>query len=354
MNESRRYLLGKYPRLREIWPEAMVKKLTFLDHRYNWATVSHPEADRSRQELEDALKWASSNGFLSDDLEGRLRGADKAQFHSAKDELLVGKFLTRVGQVKPAYVLPSRRVGDWLIDGDPSIYVEVKSICDVDDEANRTEAQLRQAAGTVESGRDLEITVTKPGSLSSRVFRAYLEKSLAGLATKISGEVDLPDYVDPSGLTISVTCLPVPNDGPTRLVITSGGRGPITSHRQVQKRARRGASQLPEPNRAVPSMVVICRHSDLPDTGLESLGAMFSLPSVNVQTGEWYVQSAGISQPDQHTRVSAIAQYSERLEKLEVVHNPFAKNPIEPERFSAPGVRQLVPDGPGRMLWIGE
>lgn len=346
-------MLDLYPHLRSLWPRELIGSLDGTDHRYNWATASHSEHDEIRQQLEDALDWASSNNLLSPDLRGRLSGKDRKQFHSAKDELLVGKFLTRCGQVKPATALPSGRVGDWLIYGGPPIYVEVKSIYDVDDEANRTQAQLLQTASSIESGRTLEVSVITPGTLSSKGFRAYLEKSLAGLGTKICDEVSLPDYVDPSGLTVRVTCLPFPSDGPTRLVIVSVGSGPITSHLQVQRRARQGARQLPDPDEAIPAMVVICRHSDLPDTGFESLGAMFSLPAINLQTGEWTVQPEGMSRPDRHTRVSAIAQYFWRPEKLEVVHNPFAKNPIERARLSVPGIRQLVPEEPGRMRWIG-
>ena len=121
----------------------------------------------------------------------------------------------------------------------------------------------------------------------------------------------------------------------------------------MQERASRGASQLPEPEAGIPGMVLVCRHSDAPDTGLESLGAMFSLPAISLQTGEWTVQQAGISRPDRHTRVSAIAQYFERPEKLEVVHNPLARNPIESSQLSVPEVRQLVPEEPGVMRWIG-
>lgn len=346
--------LDSYPQLRRLWPRELIESLGRTDHRYNWAIAGNSEADKIRQQLEAALKWASENGFLSADHEGRLRGSDRVQFHSAKDELLIGNFLTRVGQVKPANVLPNGRVGDWVINGESPVYLEVKSIYDIDDEANRIQVQLREAAKTVQSGRILEVSISEAGTLSVKEFRAYLEASLSTLPEGLNKEVKLSDYIDPSGLTVSLTCLPYQSDGPTELVISFGGGGPITSHLQMQARARKGASQLPEPAAGIPGMVLVCRHSDAPDTGLELLGAMFSLPAVNVQTGKWTVQPAGITQPDRHTRVSAVGQYFDRPERLEIIHNPFAKNPINPEKLLAPEIRQLVPDGPGRLQWIGE
>ena len=156
--------LDSYPHLRSLWPKELIDSLDSMDHRYNWANADRPEADTIRQQLEVALRWASSSGFLSADLQGRLRGGVRVQFHSAKDELLVGKFLTRVGRVKPAVVLPTGRVGDWLVDGEPPIYVEIKSIYDVDDEANRIQAQLRRTAHAVQSGRTLEVRITESGA----------------------------------------------------------------------------------------------------------------------------------------------------------------------------------------------
>ena len=346
-------VLDSYPYLRCIWPMELISSLDATDHRRNWATPNRPEADQIRNQLEEALEWAFKNNFLSAEAQGRLRGANRAQFHSAKDELLVGKFLTWIGQVHRVPVLNNGKVGDCLIATEPPIYVEVKSIYDIDDEARRTDARLRQVAREIKSGRILEVRVSMPGHLtSSTLFKAHLETNLAGISHDLSDEIELPPYVDPSGMTLSLTCQPFPSDGPTELLIFSGGGGPITSHRDVRRKVQKGAEQLPGPEEVTPSMVVVCRHSDIPtDTDLELIGAMFSLPGLNLGTGAVNVGLTGVSGPDKHTRVSAVARYSERPEHFEVVHNPFAKNPIDPALFAVAGIRQLVLDGPDRMRW---
>ena len=174
---------------------------------------------------------------------------------------------------------------------------------------------------------------------------------IAAPAEDVTHEQLLQEYRDPSGLILSLSCLPLKSDGPTDLVIFSGGGGPITSHLAFQQRVRKGAKQLPRPEEGTPGMVVVCLHSDIPATGLELIGAMFGLPAVSFETGGMTVELSGVYRPDKNTRLSAVAQYSDRPERLDVVHNLFAENSIDPERLSVSGIRQLIPDGPGRMRW---
>jgi hypothetical protein len=126
----------------------------------------------------------------------------------------------------------------------------------------------------------------------------------------------------------------------------------MTSHKDIHEAVRRVVYQLPNPELGVRTLVVVCPHIFPPINTLELVGAMLSLPKVNLVTRKVTYSLEGIAQPDEYTRVRAVARYDENPENLALVHNPFARTPIDPKRFEGLPVRQFIPNDNGAMRWI--
>jgi hypothetical protein len=242
---------------------------------------------------------------------------------------------------------------DWVLCADPPIFVEVKSLFGDDLIPTRVKNALRREARKFTTGHVLFVKVKVPApNATPKSFRGYLRANLQILPECLHAERQLPDYVDPSGLTLAITCMEYKTQGPAGLGILETGGGAITSHGDIREAVKRAVDQIPDPYLGIRALVVVCPHTFPPIGTFELVGAMLSLPKLNLATGKVTYDLQGIARSTEYTRVSAVATYNESPEGLEVIHNPFARNPIDPKVLVLPTTRQLVQVEPGCMRWL--
>lgn len=354
---------ARNPCLDKLFPTNLLRELPSEDHKYKILSGDYPGKDFHLKLLEEAIKFGYEREVLNKDKKYRLQNGNYNDFIAIMNELLVGRFLERVGTIKAEPQGRNKHIGEFEIQTSPPVFVEVKTLF-VDDVQRSRDSMgngMRQAAHDILSPFSLfvEISEFEPSFKRSQ-FKAFLTRELGKITSGNVGDKVAPlTYRENSGLCAIVEVIREGGYCRATPCSLSWGAFPHITHERIKLKVDEAIRQLPKDGR--PCLVVLCSAtSDITETDM--LYAMLGprTISINLQSKSSfsYYPLAGIARPSLRTRISALALFhSEYFEygtkqSMDVYHNPFASAPLSSNAMEKEGIRQLVRVNQTQMGWL--
>lgn len=368
--------------LNHFFPPEFVASLSEEHFLYKVLCDQDPRAKMWREYTNGCLELALRYELADADLVARITKEDWESFTSAINELRCAKSLEGLFGVNSLRWHPQGRkgrIGEFEIvssDLDISIFVEVKTIFlrGQDKLEDRVQEKLCLYAKQVPFPFFLSVTLEEVGKaedFSGRKFKRFLKEELGkiGLIEAPADEIvsiKLPDYIDDkTGLQLKIEAHPTPPKKLNSCRIGDIGAGVKWGGKDDQIRSKLEKAYQQRPEGKQPYLVIVCSATLFPIDKYDMITALLSNPVVRIPLrddgtiGEpkTFYKLDGFFHPQRNRQLSAIGLHRERYadkgieSTLEIYHNPFALNPIDPSIFEGKGVRQLVRTGETEMGW---
>jgi len=336
----------------------------------------HPETEVWRKHVNDCLELAIRYKLKDADLDSRLRKGDRDTFEAAINELKCARCLENSfgkGSLRWHPEGSKGRIGEFeIVSGNlgKPVFVEVKTIVPRAEECLewRVKEKLSRYAERVTFPFMLDVHMKELGKadvFSGKGFKMFLEGELSKIGP-MNQPIRLPDYVDDkTGLYLEIQASPTSRGCYIGIFSTEGRLEQKEDYiHHSLKKAFEKPSKASKGSK--PFLVILCSATQFPihedhmlDVLLGNLGVRFSRSSDGTLGGPIFFRKLdGFTRPKMNRHLSAIGIYRERFtyeeiqSELEVYHNPWAWNPIDPTILQGKGVRQFVKIDDKHMGWM--